>query len=163
MRALLALALLAGAAMARAGNTDAGYRFSVAPQPARETDALIVTIETLRQQCVPLPTVIGLEDLGNGVMRIPLPGSDACSQNPPATRSYDVGRLPPGRYVFRFALCGLPPWVPGDGCAPPLAELPVHVRGVSAAPHAIPAHSNFSLAAYACLAAAFACVVLRGR
>ena len=163
MRAiLLGLLLLAAAGPTRADGADHGYRFTVAPQPARENESILVTIETLEQKCEPLPAAVGLEDLGGGLMRVRIFGGDECTPNPPMTRSYNVGTLPAGRYVFRFAICGFLPSIPGaDDCTPSLEDVPVRVQGIAATPHTIPSASPLGLACLALLAAACAAFALR--
>jgi hypothetical protein len=135
--ALFVIVLSAMVQSAAAAGPQFGYNFSVSPQPAVSTDTLTVTVEAFTTQCTPLPAAIGLEDLGDGVMQIALDGSDACSSAPPETRSYNVGALPPGSYLFRFAKCGINV-LPGMPDCVTLEDVPVLVFGVASAPSTVP-------------------------
>lgn len=139
---LIGLVLALGfSGSAVAAGEAAGLRIAVTPNPGRADQALVVTVESFRTTCSQLPLQIGTQVLAGGVIRFRLDGTDACGSFPPHARSYVVGPLAAGEYTFRFAYCGfnVPDGV--DDCAPSIADIPVRVRGVASAVHAIPATS----------------------
>lgn len=163
MRILLAAVLLALPALAAAANPY-GYVFSVQPNPVPPGHAIRVTIETTYPPCVPLPPALIPLVRPDGVVILELLTSDGCENTVNESRTYDIGTLPAGDYVFRFAVCGgnPPPGSSGNGCGV-LEDVSVRVRGLTGSTFTVPATTGAISAALAALFALLAGWAIRLR
>lgn len=117
------------------------YSFAVIPSSPNANQGFQIRVNLSDLGCVPLPAALQVTSLGGNVMQYEVHVPDSCFPFPPQERTYAVGGLPEGQYMFRFAICPqhLPP-LPGSTCST-ISTQAVAVSAGAGTMRAIPALS----------------------
>jgi len=152
-----AILFLAGPVLGQAGQ----YSFTVIPSSPSANQGFQIRVNLSDLGCVPLPDALQITPLGGNVMQYEVHVPDSCFPFPPQERTYAVGGLPAGQYMFRFAICPqhIPP-LPGSTCST-IATRTVAVTAGAGTTRAIPALSWQGLSIVTLITALFGLVVLR--
>lgn len=122
---------------AHAGISD--YVFTVIPTSPIAGQPIQINVTNGPIACEVLPPVLSMDRTGATLRFFVGPG-DTCNPAPPQNRTYDIGTLPTGVYLFQFYFCGGLPPGGGDPCTV-RSEQTVVVGGLSAGPRVVPALS----------------------